>query len=154
MSRVLLLIILLVCLVFCATTNKLANEAIRCAIVGQDESTVYSRLGLPARTIAATDGGKILIYKYYSRGMYKAPAEIKSRSFRVDRFGNRSGLNLGDVVGTLTYDSGNAIYERYTTYLKAYINSQGNCVQFEQDLTKDQLRLLQEQFKCYVHVKQ
>ncbi|RKD90177.1 hypothetical protein [Mangrovibacterium diazotrophicum] len=153
MKNIVVVLVCSFCVMACATTTKLANKAISNGIVGQNESTINSRLGYPVRTISKPNGEKTLVYEYYSRSGYKAPANVKSKSFRVDEFGHQSGLDIGDVISTLTYDSSNAISGKYTTYLEVYLDKQGNCVGFEHNLTKEQLQLLREQFKRYQPTK-
>lgn len=51
----------------------MANEALHYALVGQNEKTIYKRLGVPPKNAQTTDGGKVLIYEFYSKGMYVTP---------------------------------------------------------------------------------
>jgi len=65
---------------------------------------VFNRLGLPTRTITTSDGGKKLIYKYFTMGMFLTP--YKSRvTYRTnkDAPGKREGLILRGGVNTATY---------------------------------------------------
>lgn len=64
MKKVTSLLVIAILLTFCATPNKMANKAFYHALVGQDETTVCTRLGPPTSIVASSDGGKILIYEF------------------------------------------------------------------------------------------
>lgn len=51
----------------------MGKDAIHNATVGQNDETIYSRLGAPTKTISSDDGGKILVYEFYSQSMYLTP---------------------------------------------------------------------------------
>jgi hypothetical protein len=146
-----ILIVLTVLLTKCASVNKMTNNAIYHAIVGQNEMTVYKRLGVPANTVSTSDGGKKLIYEYYGKGMYTTP--YKSRvtySPKKDALGNSEGLIFRGGVNTVTNDPRYIINEKEVSFLNVFLDKQGNCIRFEQNLQKKQLEMLYEQFKKYI----
>lgn len=137
----------------CTSINKMTNEAIHYAIVEQNEKIIYKRMGMPARTSATPDGGKKMTYEYFTKGMYTTP--YKSRvtySPKKDVFGNREGLTIRGGVNTVTNDPKYTIYEKDVSFLKVFLDKQGNCVRFEQNLQKKQLEMLYEQFKKYIPI--
>lgn len=151
MRNSLLLLVLTILLCFCASTSKIHNEALHYALVGQNETTIYSRLGAPLRTIPAPEGEKVMIYEFYSKGMFVTPN--KSRiTYNASRnsIGNPAGLTFKDGVNTVTNDSKYTVYQKDMSYLKVFLNKEGNCTRFEENLTKDQLEAYYEQFKRYI----
>ena len=134
----------------CASTNKMTDKAFHNAIVGQNEMTIYSRVGRPSKIIPAPDGGKIMIYEYYSKGMYTTPYNSKiTYNPEMDINGNRKGLTFNSGANTATNDPKYTIYEQNVSYLKIYLDKQGNCVRFEQNLPKEQLDIYHERFKHF-----
>lgn len=136
---------------FCTTTTRLTNEAFQYALVGQNEMTISSRLGAPIRKIPDSDGGQVMIYEFYSKGMFLTP--YKSRvTYNAARniAGNRQGLTFTSGVTRVTNDPKYTIYQNDVSYLKVFLNKQGNCVRFEENLTRDQLETYYEQLRRYV----
>ncbi|NQU33602.1 MAG: hypothetical protein HQ521_10235 [Bacteroidetes bacterium] len=151
MKNLFFLLFMTILLNSCATTNKMTNEAIHHAIIGQNEKSIYSRVGIPTSIVPAPDGGKIMIYEYYSKGMYTTPYKSKV-TYNANRnlTGDREGLILRLGENTATNDPKYTIYEKNVSYLKAYLDKQGNCVRFEQNLPKEQLEMYHERFKHYL----
>jgi len=143
-----LLLVMSLCLVACATTTRMANKAIRRGLIGQDENTVQARLGLPAEEVLYDNGEKDLIYEYYNR-VYEPPRNIKATSFRMGDNGKRNGLDPVDVWNTLTYNPRDADFDIYTHYLEIYLDAEGTCIGLEHNLTKEQLKILLDQFEHY-----
>lgn len=146
-----ILIVLAVLLTKCASVNKMTNNAIYHSIVGQNEMTVYKRLGVPANTVSTSDGGKKLIYEYYGKGMYATP--YKSRVIynpKKDALGNSEGLIIHGGANTVTNDPKYTIYEKDVPFLEVFLDKEGKCVRFQQNLPKKQLEILYEQFKKYI----
>jgi hypothetical protein len=138
----------------CATSNKMADEAFRNALVGQNEMSIYSRLGPPKRTITASDGGKIVIYEFYSKDMFLTPYKSKvTYSANKDLLGNRKGLTFTSGVNTVTNDPKYTIYQKNVSYLKVFLDKQGNCTGFEQNLPQEQLDIYHERFKHFLPKK-
>lgn len=129
----------------------MAIEAFQYALVGQDEMTISSRLGAPIRTIPDSDGGKVMIYEFYSKGMFLTPYKSKV-TYNAARniVGNREGLTFTSGVNKAANDPQYTIYQKEVSYLKVFLNKQGNCVRFEENLTRDQLETYYGQFKRYV----
>lgn len=129
----------------------MAKEAFQYALVGQNEMTITSRLGAPIRTVPDSDGEKVMIYEFYSKGMFITP--YKSRvTYNAARniVGNREGLTFTSGVNKATNDPKYTIYQKDVSYLKVFLNKQGNCVRFEENLTRDQLETYYKQLRHYV----
>ncbi len=152
MKNTFLLIVLSVCIVACTSTTRLTNKAISYALVTQKENVAQALLGPPARTVPLPDGGKVLVYEYYSYE-FVGRRDPRSKSYRVDEFGDSHGFEIDDVFNTLAYDSRDATYDRNSNYLEVYLDSDGYCVDFSHNLNKEQLQLLYDQFKRYAPEK-
>ena len=129
----------------------MADEVFQNAIAGQNEMTIYSRVGRPTSITPTPDGGKVMIYEYYSKCMYTTPYKSKvTYSSKQDITGNREGLTFNSGTNTATNDPKYTIYEKNVSYLKVYLDKKGNCVRYEQNLPKEQLEMYYEQFKRYL----
>ena len=134
----------------CSTSIRMVNEAFNHALVGQDELTVYSRLGPPTRTIPTSDGGKILVYEFYSKGMFETPYISKiTYNPKENAVGERQGFTFNSGVNTATNDPKYTLYQNDVSYLKILLNNKGTCVNFEQNLDRDQLERYYQYFKSY-----
>jgi len=123
----------------------MTDKEFRNALVGQNEMNIYSRLGPPVRTITSSDGGKIMIYEFYTKGMYLTPNKSKvTYKVNKDLFGNRQGLTFNSGVNTVTNAPQYTIYQNNVSYLMVFLDKQGNCVRFEQDLPQEQLDIFHE----------
>jgi hypothetical protein len=147
--------ILVIAILFtsCATTNKMANKAFYHALVGQNEMTVYSRLGAPTNIVTSGDGGRILIYEFYTKGMFVVP-EVGEPT------GNSLGFTdkkTGAIYDIKTYSnnnsSSNISYLTDVNSLVVFIDQQGNCVRFEQDLPREKLEFYYNRLKGYIPQK-
>lgn len=135
----------------CATTDKMTDKEFRQALVGQNEMNIYSRFGPPTRTISASDGGKIMIYEFYSKSMFLTPNKSKvTYKANKDLFGNSQGFTLNSVVNTVTNDPQYTIYQKNVSYLKVFLDKQGNCIKYEQNLPQEQLDIYHERFKYFL----
>ena len=140
----------------CFSTNKMANESIHNAIIGQDEMIVCNRLGMPTKVEYAGDGEKIIIYEHYSESLYPTPnnsAITYNTAKNVE--GNRPGLTFTSNVNTAANDSKYAIYPRNASYLKVsylkvYLDKQGNAIKIEQNIPQEQLEIYHERFKHFL----
>jgi hypothetical protein len=141
MRNLLFLLVLPLLFGSCSTTEKLTNEAIHNAIVGQDEKIVCYRLGMPARTVPAPHGGKILIYEHYSKGMFLTPYKSK--------INYKDGIILGGAEYRVTNDPKYTIYATEVSYLKVYLDKQGKAVRIEHTLPQEQLEIYHERFKHF-----
>lgn len=151
MKNLLLFLILTILFISCATSNRMTNKAIHHAIIGQNEKTIYSRLGIPTRTIPSPDQGKIMIYEYYAKGKFTTPYNSSvNYNSDMDLLGNREGFTFTSVVNTVTNDTKYTIYDTNVSYLKIYLNNQKNCVKFEQNLPREQFEIFYENFKHYL----
>ena len=143
--------IMVVLFTACTTTNKIASESFHHALVGQNESTIYSRLGPPTKTIADPGGGKVLIYEHYSKGMFLTPNKSKvTYSARTDMSGNREGLTYNSGVNTVTNNPAYTIHQREVASLKVFLDKDGSCVRYEQDLPREVLETYHERFRHFV----
>lgn len=150
MKNLVLLLVMTMLFTSCSTTNKMTDKEFRQALIGQNEMNIYSRFGPPTRTITGSDGGKIMIYEFYSKGMYLTPYKSKvTYNATKDFLGNRRGLTFNSGVNTVTNDPQHTIYQKNVSYLKVFLDKQGNCVRFEQDLPQEQLDIYHERFKHF-----
>lgn len=150
MKNLLLLLILTILLNSCASTNKIASESIHNAIIGQNEMIVCKRLGMPSRVDHTSDGGIVMIYEYYSKGDYLTPNKSSiTYSTRKDVVGKMQGWTYTTNVNTKTNAPKYTIYPTQVSYLKVYLNKQGNAVRIEQTLPKEQLEIYHERFKHF-----
>lgn len=137
-------------LCFCASTSKIQNEALQYALVGQNEMTIYSRLGAPARTISDSEGKKVMIYEFYSNGMFVTPYKSKvTYSAKTNIPGSPEGLTFHSG-STETNDPKYTVYQKDISSIKVFLNKEGYCIRYEENLTKDQLKTYYEQFKRYI----
>ena len=130
----------------------MSNEAIHYAIVGQNEKMVYSRLGIPARILPTSDGGKKLIYEFHNRGMVTTPNKSKlTFNYSGDMADQDPHLNWQySNVNTKTNDDKYAIYQEDTSVLEVFLNKEGQCTRFQHNLSKMQLEPFYERFKKYI----
>lgn len=151
MKNLLLLLGITILFTYCATTDKMTDKEFRQALVGQNEMTIYSKFGPPTRTINASDGGKIMIYEFYSKGTYLTPYKSKvTYNANKDLFGDRKGFVFKSGVNTVTNDPQYTIYQKNVSYLKVFLDKRGNCVRFEQDLPQEQIDIYHERFKHFL----
>lgn len=136
---------------FCSTSNKLVDETFKQALIGQSEMTVYSRLGAPSRIEPAPRGGKVLIYEFESKGMFLTPYKSNiTYETQMDPSGNRQGWTYTSNVNRATNDPQYTIYQNKVSYFKIYLNKEGNCVRYEQNLPQEQLDIYHERFKHFL----
>lgn len=69
---------------------------------------------------------------------------------KMDMTGHRQGLTFNSGVNTVANDPQYTIYQKDKTYLKVFLNKQGNCERFEENLTEDQTEKFYNQFKRYI----
>ena len=152
MKDLFFLLVLTILLSSCASTKKTANEALHHAIIGQNEMIVYKRLDLPTRVEHTRDGGKIFIYEYYSKGMFLTPYTKPSITYNVNRdlTGKMQGLTYTSNVNTATNNPKYTIYQTNVSYLKVYLDKQGNAVRIEQTMPQEQLEIYHERFKHFL----
>jgi len=152
MRNLLFLAVLIILISSCATINRMSNEAIHHAIVGQNEMIVRSRLGLPVRTIQTPEGDKKLIYEFHSRGMFTTPYKSKlTFDYSGDMINHEPHLNWQySSINTETNKGKFTIYEEDTSLLEVFLNSEGYCVRFRHNMTKSQLEQFYKRFKQYI----
>jgi outer membrane lipoprotein-sorting protein len=150
MKKLLLLLVMTILFTSCSTTNKMTDKEFRHALVGQNEMNIYSKFGPPTKTITVSDGGKVMIYEFYSKGMFLTPNKTRiTYNATKDLSGNRKGLTFNSGVNTVTNDPKYTIYQKSVSYLKVFLDKQGNCFRFEQDLPQEQLDIYHERFKHF-----
>jgi hypothetical protein len=150
MKNLLLILATVILFTSCSTTEKMTDREFRNALVGQNELNIYSKFGPPTRIITGSKGVKIMIYEFYSKGMYLTPYKSKvTYKANRDLFGNRQGFTLNGGVNTVTNDPKYTIYQKDISYLKVFLDKQGNCFRFEQDLPQEQLDIYHERFKHF-----
>lgn len=151
MKNLLSILVLLVILNSCASTNKMANESIHNAIIGQNEMMVLKKLGMPARVEYSSDGGKVMIYESTSKGMYLTPYNKPSINYNTtrDAMGKMQGLTYTSNVNTAVNDPKYTIYSTNLSYLRIYLDKQGNAIRIEQNVPQEQLEIYHERFKHF-----
>lgn len=153
MKNVLIRCVFIILFYSCATTYNMTTEAFNHALIGHSEDTIYSRLGIPSEIISTLEGGKIMVYEYYSKGMYTNP--YKSRitfNPNLDMSGQREGF-VFKSRSIATNKPEYTIYDIETSYLKLFLDKHDYCVRYEQNLTPEQLEIYYEIFKRYVPEK-
>ncbi len=147
-----ILLMLLMLLGACSTTNKLANEAIHYAIVGQNEKIIFKRLGAPSSVTNTSDGGKVMLYEYQSKGMYTTPNKSKlTLNYTGDRANTEPHLNWQySSASTQTNAPEYTIYQKDISVIKVFLDKEGNCSRIEHNLTKDELEYFYKSFKQFV----
>jgi hypothetical protein len=151
MKNIVFIICIILFIISCSSTNKLRKKAFHHALVGQNETVVCSRLGPPKKTIHLSEGEKILLFEFYSKGMFTTPYKSKvTYSHNKDVMGNREGfaLNLGE--NTVTNDPKYTIHQTEVSTVKVYFNKRGISYRFEQSLTPKQVDHFYETFKEYI----
>jgi len=151
MKKIIFLMVLIILINSCATTNKTTNESIQNEIIGQNEMGVFKKLGVPARVELTSDGGKVMIYEFPSKGMYLTPNKKPSITYNVNRdiTGQMQGLTYTSNVNTVTNDPKYTIYSKNVSYLKVYLDKHGNAIRIEQNLPQEQLDIYHERFKHF-----
>lgn len=150
MKKMLFLLVITILLTFCATSNKMANKAFYHALIGQDETTVCSRLGAPTDIVTSSGGGKILIYEFYTKGMFDMPEKGGAvKGFKLSN--NKTGAVYN--VEIHPYDKRYTSYQIDVTSLTVFFDQQGKCIHFEQDLPRERLEFYYERLKAYIPEK-
>lgn len=91
-----------------------------------------------------------MVYEFYSNGMFETPYKSKvTYNAKRNMLGDPQGLTFHSG-STATNDSKYTVYQKDMSYLKVFLNKEGNCVRYEENLTKDQLEAYYEQFKRYI----
>lgn len=152
MKKSLTLLMISVLFSFCSATNKMANKAFYHALVGQNEMTVCSRLGVPTTIIPILDGGKILIYEFYEKGMFLISNSSNLADSPISLF------SVNKKTGAI-YDikvDPEAVKSQYTSYqgnvnnLMVFLDREGKCVRFEQYLPREKLEFYYQKLKDYI----
>ncbi|WP_167608848.1 hypothetical protein [Maribellus sediminis] len=143
----LLLLFLLVC---CSTTNNLYDETFDNALIGQSEMKIYSRMGQPSRTEPVKGGGKILVYEFDSKGMFLTPyrSAIKYDP-SMNAVGEPQGWTFTFGEHLAANDPQYTIYDTKVSYFKVYLNKEGICTRYEQNMPREQLDIYHERFKYF-----
>lgn len=145
-----LLLILLLIFTTCSTTNNLYDEVFDNALIGQSEMKIYSRLGKPGRIESTKGGGKVLVYEFDSKGMYLTPyrSAIKYDP-SPNAVGERQGWSYTFGEYTAANDPKYTVYQTKVSYFKVYLNKEGTCIRYEQDMPREQLDIYHERFKHF-----
>jgi|GEM_PF-951965 len=137
---------------FCSTTDSLYDEQFRNALIGQDQMTIYTRMGTPTRIEHKPGGGKILVYESFSKskGMFLTPnrSALKYNS-NTNAVGEREGWTYTFGEHTAANDPQYTIYDQKVSALKIYINKNGKCTRYEQNLPQAELDIYHERFKHF-----
>ena len=152
MKNPLILIVLTIMFSSCTSMNRLSNESIYHAVVGQNENIIFNRLGMPTETKGTPDGGKILTYELRSKGMVSNLNKSKlTFNYSGDMVNQAPHLNWKySTINTETNDPKYKIYQVDKSFLELSINKDGQCVSFQQNMTKPQLKQFYERLKKYI----
>lgn len=148
MKKIPFLLVIILLLTFCATSNKMANQAFYHALIGQDETTVCSRLGAPTDIVNSSDGEKILIYQFYTKGMFDMPE--KDGAFKGFAIYNKQ---TGAAYTAHPYNKRYTSYQLDVNSIVVFFDRQGKCIRFEQDLPRERLEYYYERLKVYIPEK-
>lgn len=152
MQKPFLLLIICALVYSCGTTRNSTNQVLQKDIIGQNEMTVFNRLGAPTRVEHFNDGRKVMIYEYYSKGkeMFLTPNKSAiTYNPKKNMIGDRQGWTFTTNVNTATNDPKYTIYPTNTYYFKVYIDKKGSACKIEQNLSKGQLEAFHERFKHF-----
>ena len=130
------LLVLTIFLSFCSTTNKMAKETFQHALFGQNEITIYSRIGAPTRIFTASDGAKVLICEFYSADKILTFEKIEPADYsqEITSFTSKSGA-IYDVRLNPDFNKGkNMTYQENVTSLDVFLDNLGYCVGFDCNL--------------------
>lgn len=134
----------------CSPTNKIARGSFQQALIGQNEMKIFSMLGPPKSILPASGGGKVMVYEHYTKGMFLTPNKSKvTYSHRRDISGNREGLTFHGGLNTVTNDPAYTIYQKEVSCLKIYLDKNGICVSYEENLPHAVPEIYHERFKHF-----
>jgi hypothetical protein len=152
MKNPLIFIVLTIMFSSCISINRLSNEAIYHAFVGQNENIIYNRLGMPSETLRTSDGGKKMIYELHSKGMATNLNKSKlTFNYSGDMVNQAPHMKWKySTVNTETNDPKYNIYQVDKSFLELLLNKDGECEGFQQNLTKSQSKQFYERFKKYI----
>lgn len=149
MKNLFLYVILSLLLGACATSKKVSTDSIHSDLVGQNEMVIFNRLGPPSRVNQTPGGGKVMVYEHYSQGEFLTPNKSSVTMTAGERFNSSPGITYTTNVNKTTNASNYTVYERNVSYLKVFINEQGNCFRLENTLPQEQLDVYHERFKHF-----
>ena len=151
MKNVPILFVLTFLIFGCSSSSKLANNSIYYALVGQNEKTIYKRLGVPSQTELNPNGGKTLTYEYLSKGMFETPYKSNiTYNSKVSPDGNRQGWTYTSNVNTAANEAKYTNHKTDVSWLKVFLDKDGNCSKVNHNLSKEQLEMFYAQFKTYL----
>ena len=151
MKNLVFLLVMTLLLYSCASTNKTANKSIHNAVIGQNEMIVLKRLGTPTRVEHLRNGGKVMVYESTSKGMFLTPYNKPAITYNFNKnlVGEPQGLTYTSNVNTAVNDPKYTIHPTNVSYLKVYIDKNGNAVRIEQNMPQEQLDIYHERFKHF-----
>ena len=152
MAKLRYLIGIFVLLCSCSANKRLAEKAFYHALVGQNEMTIYSRLGAPTNVIATTDGGKLLKYEFYGKGLLipLSHSGVAEESYTATIKNKKTGAVYNIVTNPETAVSEYSNYQTDIASLNVFIDKHGKCVNYEQNLPKEQLEYYYDQLRKYI----
>lgn len=152
MAKARYLFVLTIFMSFCSTTNKMAREAFQYALFGQNEMTIYSRIGTPTRIFTASDGAKVLIYEFYSMDKIPNPDNIEPENYSKDiiSFTSKTGAEYDIRYNPDFKNRNNITYQENVTFLEVFMDELGYCVGFDYNLPKERLEYYCDHLKAYL----
>ena len=145
--------LVVICILFslCNTPKKLANKAFHNALIGQNEMTIYSRIGMPTSTAKTFNGGKILMYEFFSMERFPTVNNFKPEDYdRGISFTSKSGAFYEIPFKPEFKNRKNMTYQEKVTSLMVFLDRHGKCIRFEHNLPKERLEFYYERLKAYI----
>ena len=146
------LLVLTIFLSFYSTTNKMAKQTLQYALFGQDEKTIYSRIGAPTRIFTASDGAKVLICEFYSADKILTFEKIEPDDYsqEITSFTSKSGAIYDIRLNSYSNKSKTMGYQENVTSLDVFLDNLGYCVGFDYNLHKEKLEYYIDHLKVYI----
>jgi hypothetical protein len=139
MKNLFLLLLMSLLFSFCATTKKTSKNALIDALIGQNELVIIKSLGTPSNVIHTNGEEKVIVYEHASEGPDLGHNNSNStQSADQNKYNSNGGLTFTSNVNKAANDPNFSIYQTKISYLKIYINKQGNCFRIENTVPQKQ----------------
>lgn len=138
-------------LISCASSTKSTSKSFDNEMIGQNELDVLKALGVPTNVEHTNDGGKIMIYESRSKGMFLTPYNKPAINYNTtrDMNGQMQGLTFTSNTNTAVNNPKYTIHSSNVSFLKVYIDENGNVVSVEQNMSPEQLEIYHKRFKHF-----
>lgn len=130
----------------------MTNKALYYGLVGQKENIIYSRIGMPSETYSSNEEQKVLVYEVSNNVMIGYSKNIKPAiTPYIDYKGKRDyDVDIWQMADAQSDATGYAEYSLNTSALKVYIDNDGTCSWFEQNLPMLQQEYFYDRLKKYI----